>query len=191
MRVAHRLQERLEVAVGPLPERAGAAEAALRVEGLPQIDHEGLPLPVGEATAQLDAPADADGQTQHAAPARCTSGVEGVGRPIHVLGADPHLRADPAKLLEGQAALGRKAPPFLLLRPGGLVEDPPYLVFAVSAAAVSTAVVVSPVVRHLSILPRLLRASATPAWLTPAALEFFTARPSLARRSLPSGARTP
>ena len=56
------LDERLQIAVGPLPEWAVVPHRAARLERRAQVRDQALPVRIGERPVELDGPSDADRQ---------------------------------------------------------------------------------------------------------------------------------
>src|SRR5690242_5755485 len=97
-----RLEQDLQVAVGPLPQRALRPHRAARAEHLAQLDDEPLPLVVAELPVEVYGPCDADRQTEHRAPFAAASHIErqrGTGNGVR---RQPNLAADRLQLGEGQ-----------------------------------------------------------------------------------------
>lgn len=62
-----RLEQRLQIAVGPLPKRAFARDFAARVERLAQIDDESFPLVVRELSIEIYGQSNADRESKERA----------------------------------------------------------------------------------------------------------------------------
>ncbi len=64
MAVSHRLEQRLQISVGPLSEGAVGAHRSTRVEYLAQLDDESLPLRFAEPSIERDRSPDSNRQSE-------------------------------------------------------------------------------------------------------------------------------
>lgn len=118
-----RLEQCLQVAVGPLAKRPFLPNGAACIERLAQIHHEPLPLLLGEPSLEIDGPSDTDRQPEKLARCRAAELVDRIRRLRDSLRSDPHVATDLLKLGERQPVAGSQVRLARLPDIGRLCED--------------------------------------------------------------------
>ena len=127
------LEQGLQVAVGPLPKSPVGSHDASRVERFAQVNHESLPLRLGDLAVEGGCSPDADGEAEKPsrrgklAASQCASGLR------NTLRCDPRFPADVLQLRQGHSLAGRERTARRLFRIGRQFENLCDLVFGVAA----------------------------------------------------------